>query len=46
PYHHWSEVPPDVRDIWWGEFQVNKSNIVVDLLCLNFCYKSLILIIF
>ncbi|KAI5649578.1 hypothetical protein M9H77_35583 [Catharanthus roseus] len=21
PYHHWSEVPPDVRDMWWGKFQ-------------------------
>ncbi|MDC9032331.1 hypothetical protein M8044_000554, partial [Columbia Basin potato purple top phytoplasma] len=36
PYHRWSEVPLDVRDMWWGEFQVNESNIVVVLLCLNF----------
>ncbi|KAI5662857.1 hypothetical protein M9H77_22180 [Catharanthus roseus] len=20
-YHHWFEVPSDVRDMWWGEFQ-------------------------
>ncbi|KAI5663577.1 hypothetical protein M9H77_22900 [Catharanthus roseus] len=21
PYHHWCEVPPDVHDMFWGEFQ-------------------------
>ncbi|MDC9032332.1 hypothetical protein M8044_000555, partial [Columbia Basin potato purple top phytoplasma] len=36
PYHHLSEVPLNVHDMWWGEFQVNESNIVVFLLCLDF----------
>ncbi|KAI5666790.1 hypothetical protein M9H77_16643 [Catharanthus roseus] len=25
PYHSWSEVPPDARDIWWGEFRTGGS---------------------
>ncbi|KAI5667471.1 hypothetical protein M9H77_17324 [Catharanthus roseus] len=25
PYHSWTEVPPDVRDMWCEEFQVTKG---------------------
>ncbi|KAI5672794.1 hypothetical protein M9H77_13158 [Catharanthus roseus] len=28
PYHHWFEILSDIHGMWWGEFQVNESNIV------------------